>query len=612
MDLNLDDHPELQVDLDKEFVNEYKQSPLPQNVPLPDAGPDEIELPQSPMTLLTSTDSGNFNNSEIVNHVKTNSENGSLEEIMPHSSLSQLQIANPNIKEEEEEEGEEEDNRVLNISEESRKAIQMSLNDLSKDPQFLLSSTSNKSKIDNSESITTNQSSSNKFGLSDKSTINHSSSPHKDSNSKPNKSKSTNNNSNRIDYLTLNLRDWEPTPLSPKISEENESALEESSQEILRDVPKRIGLTERNLNINAGNGNKDIENDIIIPPRWSSYKASKPQQLPLQQLEKEYNERKRVKYIRDSWNGPIELKATSSKSKFNQSYERKINRISQQPIDNSILPARNSSKAAKVNNNWKNDIENQLDSIVNDPNGDKRRVELQVHQQKTRAAMEAVWRAARSSMVPPVEQYVTPTRYSNSQYNSKKSLPILPNSAPATKTRFSGGSGFYQDRQSIQLPTLPSMKSFRESVENPSSTKVKRDQKPRPPMLAKLTPQQQLHIQQQRYYQQEEQQMVLQSPPNSFNNFQDLTLPTPPLTPGTASTLNGYDAIHTPTSATFSSNNSNNKRNHYRNKSASSMDSMSAGSTSSDNHLNSNKRHNLNYSSSAYSLKQESGLGYAV
>lgn len=552
--LDPEEHPELRDDV--EFVQD---EPLPQDVALPEVKPDEIALPESPTddTDCSDKDEMQRTTSFMGHHAKTSSVNGSIEEHVQTSSSFHITNASQSSRSSQEEE-EEEDNRVIKISPESRKNLQTQLHRLSKEPQ--------------------------------KTAIPSETPKPKPAQASPKKME--------MSASRTSFKDWMPTPLSPKITEEVEPT-EESAKE-LGDTPKRVGLKEFNLNVDRE------EPKMIHPPRYSSYKASGLRPLQGQLQEKKQNDRR----MRDTWIKPPEGLSQNTGTTFD-----KNRRISQQPIDNRTLPKRYSSKAAKSNISFQNLIENEFDSIISDPTGDKRRSELENQQQKAKAAMEAVWKAARSSSVPPVEQYAVGPKQRKSLILPQKKLSAnMPYSAPAVKTSFASGLEGVRSRDSQPgVPALPSMRSFRQSIETPpqynprasdprfkttveqsfgtpskSTQSLPKTRKSRPIRLDQLgTPQS-----------------------KSYSHVNAIPISTPPLTPGTASTASGYDNITTPRSFT-----------HKHNVSASSMDSMSAQSTSSDNHqsygVQSFKKNNLNaaflqHSSSAYSLKQDSGIGYAI
>ncbi|TIC07845.1 hypothetical protein E3Q16_00379 [Wallemia mellicola] len=552
--LDPEEHPELQDDV--EFIEE---EPLPQDIALPEVQPDEIALPESPVDDTDSSEKGEIprTRSFVGHHAKTSSVNGSIEEHIQTSSSFHVTNASQSSRSSQEEE--EEDNRIIKISPESRKNLQTQLRRLSKEPpKTVIPSEAPKPKP-------------------------------KPAQASPKKIE--------MSASRTSFKDWMPTPLSPKITEEVEPT-DESAKE-LSDVQKRPGLRESDLNVDRE------EPKMIHPPRYSSYKASGLRPLQGQLQEKKQNDRR----MRDTWLKPPEGLSPTPRTTFDKS-----RRISQQPIDNRTLPKRYSSKAAKSNISFQSSIENEFDSIISDPTGDKRRSELENQQQKAKAAMEAVWKAARSSSVPPVEQYAISSKQRKSLILPQKKLSAnLPYSAPAIKTSFASGLEGVRSRDSQPgVPALPSMRSFRQSIETPqynprlsdqrikttvehsfgtpskSTQSLPKSRKSRPIRLDQLgTPQS-----------------------KSYSHVNAIPISTPPLTPGTASTISGYDNIMTPRSFT-----------HKPNVSASSMDSMSAQSTSSDNHqsygVQSFKKNNLNapflqHSSSAYSLKQDSGIGYAI
>lgn len=578
--LDLNEHPELQDGL--KFLD--KDDTPPQEIALPAVGPDEIALPESPSDDTTTERSQSPATPAPIStghHSKSCSMSGSIED---HTTTSAFHVANASnssrsSQEEEEEMEEEEDNKVIHISPESQKKLQTQLRRISKQtvaadapkPKAVEAAPKANQKLANTTT-------------------------------KPQAP-------NRAEISSISLRDWMPTPLSPKIAEETEPVDEQQQS-----TRRRGGLKEVNMNIPHN------EPKMIHPPRFSSYKATPDILSQAQLLEKKQSDRR----MRETWLKPSDSISTLSKSApslYND--ENKSRRISQQPIDNSILPKRQSSKGVKSNTNWQHTIENELDSIYADPTGEKRRSELEQQQMRTKMTMDAAWKAARSSSVPPVEEYSGGGKQRKSlllpqkkELMQKKKLPTLPYSAPAHKTSFASGLEGVRNRDSQHVPSLPSMRSFRASIETPQynarssqydrrinaavenslgygnsksmnsmppATASNSTRKARPTRLDQLGPNQQS---------------------KSLTYFNSLALQTPPLTAtSSASSVAGFDSVMTPRSYS-----------HKHDMSASSMDSMSAQSVSSEGSVKPAKKQvsYLQHSKSGYSLKGDSGYGYAI
>ncbi|TIA84983.1 hypothetical protein E3P99_04099 [Wallemia hederae] len=596
--LDPNDHPELQ-----DGVTFADDAP-PQDIALPAAGPDEIALPESPLDdAEDATDAVDAHDGQKTPpavpitaslHSKSCSFSGSIED---HTTSTSFHVANANASStsnasssprssQEEEMEEAEDNKVIQISPESQKKLQTQLRRISKQPAAVnapaprAAEAAPKGNQKPSASV------------------------------KPQAQK-------RAEISSISLRDWMPTPLSPKIVEESEPA---DDQQQGRQHKHRRGLKEIDLNV-AHN-----EPNMVHPPRFSSFKATPHILSQAQIMEKKQYDRR----TRETWLKPSDSLSTLSKAGPAYNNENRGRRISQQPIDNSILPKRHSSKGVKGNTSWQHSIEREFDSIYEDPSGEKRRSELEQQQVRARMAMDAAWRAARSSSVPPVEDHAyggTKQRKSlllpqKKELMHKKMLPTLPYSAPANKTSFASGLEGVRNRDSQQLPALPSMRSLRASIEvpqyNPRASQQDRRinaavessigygqyaqsksmnsmppatasngaRKNRPARLDQLGPNQ--HS-------------------KSLTYFNSHALQTPPLTATSSASSMGYDSVMTPRSFT-----------HKHDASASSMDSMSAHSVSSEGSVRpsvaNGKKHAsfLPASRSGYSLKGDSGYGYAI
>ncbi|TIA94737.1 hypothetical protein E3P94_04103 [Wallemia ichthyophaga] len=563
----------------------------PQEIALPAVGPDEIELPESPLDSITCERSQKPASAaptvpetvqtQTGNHIKNCSVNGSIDDRTTRSTFHVTNASNSSRSSQEEEDMVE-DNKVIHISPESQKKLQTQLRRISEQP---VAADPPKPKATEA-SPKANQKPAN-------------------ATAKPQAQK-------RAEISSLSLRDWMPTPLSPKIAEETEPSDEQPNNR------RRRRLREADMNIDHS------EPKMIHPPRFSSFKATPNVLSQAQVLEKKNND----KNTRNTWLKPSNSISTvprSTPSPYKD--ENRSRRISQQPIDNSVLPQRNASKAAKSNTSWLHTMENEFDSIHADPSGEKRRSDLEQQQIRARMAMDAAWKAARSSSVPPVEEYA-PRKQSKERISlllpqkkelEKKALPTLPYSAPAQKTSFASGLEGVRNRDSQHVPSLPSMKSFRASIEAPQhnsrttqydrrinaavesslgsfnsksmntiksvppSAASNSTRKARPTRLDELGPNKQS---------------------SSFGYFNNNSLQTPPLTAtSSASSVAGFDSIMTPRSYS-----------HKREASASSMDSMSARSVSSEGSAKpaSNRVSYLPQSKSGYSLKGESGYGYAI